>query len=149
MKRAILTIAIVAMGLTATFAQDTTRRARMNRPKLTAEQRAERSTAVMEKKLALTADQKTKVYAIELDRAKKAEAMWTTEAKDRKAKRDEMKASMQKSKADLENVLTAEQKTKLEAFRAEGREKAGKMREGLRKGKGDKKPVVSNPPSQR
>ena len=38
MKKAILTIAIAVMGLTAAFAQDTTKRARRAMPKMTAEQ---------------------------------------------------------------------------------------------------------------
>jgi len=141
-------MAIAVMGFTAVFAQDSTRRARREMPKLTAEQRAEKATGMMEKKLNLSADQKKKVYAIELDRAKKMEAYRNEDKSALKGKMKERKADMDKSKAELDGVLNAEQKTKLEAFRAEAKEKAGKMRKGLGKGKRDKAPVVSNPPVQ-
>jgi len=36
----------------------------------------------------------------------------------------------------------------MDAFRAEAKEKAGKMRRGLGQHKKDKAPVVSNPPAQ-
>ncbi|WP_133248498.1 hypothetical protein [Pedobacter yonginense] len=148
MKKAILTIAIAVMGFTAAFAQDTTKRARREMPKMTAEQRAEKATAGMEKRLGLTADQKTKVYQVELDRAKKMDAMRTGNPADMKSKRGEMKASMDKAKADLDNILTAEQKTKMETLRAEQREKMKDRKPGMGRGKKDKTPVVSNPPSQ-
>jgi len=135
MKKAILTIAIAVMGFTAVFAQDTTRKARREMPKLTAEQRAEKATAGMEKRLGLTADQKTKVYQIELDRAKKMDAMRTGNPADMKAKRGEMKASMDKTKADLDNILTPEQKTKMEALRSEAKEKMKDRKPGMGRGK--------------
>ncbi|MBC6110480.1 hypothetical protein ACFOG5_05075 [Pedobacter fastidiosus] len=148
MKRAILTIAIAVMGFTAAFAQDTTRKARREMPKMTAEQRAEKATAGMEKRLGLSADQKTKVYQVELDRAKKMDAMRTGNPADMKGKRGEMKASMDKSKADLDNILTSEQKTKMEALRAEQKGKMKDRKPGMGRGKKDKAPVVSNPPTQ-
>lgn len=147
MKRAILTVAIAVMGFTAAFAQDTTRKARREMPKMTAEQRAEKATASMEKKLSLTADQKTKVYQVELDRAKKMDALRTGNPADMKAKRGEMKASMDKSKADLDNILTPEQKTKMETIRAEQKEKMKDRKPGMGRGRQDKAPVVSNPPT--
>ena len=90
-------MAIAVMGFTAVFAQDSTKRVRREMPKLTAEQRAEKTTAMMEKRLSLTADQKTK----------------------------------------------------LDAFRSEAKEKMKdrKPGEGRGRGKKDKAPVVSNPPS--
>lgn len=149
MKRAILTIAIAVMGLTAAFAQDSTKRARRPMPKMTAEQRAERVTAKMEKELSLTADQKTKIYAIELENAKKMDTWRSADQGDMKGKMKERKAAMDEQKAKIDGVLTADQKTKLDAFRAEAKEKAGKMRKGFDRGdKKGKKPVVSDPPAQ-
>lgn len=148
MKKLILTVAIAVMGFTAVFAQDSTKRVRREMPKLTAEQRAEKATNVMEKKLSLSADQKKKVYAVELDRAKKMDAYRNEDKSAIKGKMKERKADMDKSKAELDGILNAEQKTKLEAFRAEAKEKAGKMRKGMGRGKKDKAPVVSNPPAQ-
>ncbi|WP_316737340.1 hypothetical protein [Pedobacter aquatilis] len=148
MKKLILTMAIAVMGVTAVFAQDSTRRARRPMQNLTVEQRAERATNAMDKKLSLTADQKTKVYAIELDRAKKMDVFRTEDKSAMKDKMKSRKADMEASKAQLDNVLTADQKTKMDAFRAEAKEKGEKMRKGLGKGRKDKAPVVSNPPAQ-
>ncbi|AZI27162.1 hypothetical protein EA772_18140 [Pedobacter sp. G11] len=148
MKKAILTIAIAVMGLTAAFAQDSTKRVRKPMPKMTAEQRAEKATARLEKELSLTADQKTKIYAIELENAKKVDAFRSADQADRKEKMKEGRATMQAQKAKIDAVLTAEQKTKLEAIRAEAREKGEKMRKGMGRRDRDKAPVVSNPPAQ-
>ncbi|WP_293309371.1 hypothetical protein [Pedobacter sp. UBA5917] len=149
MKKAILTIAIAVMGLTAAFAQDTTKRERRAMPKMTAEQRAEKVTAKLEKQLSLTADQKTKIYAIELENAKKMDAWRTADKSDIKVKMKERKAAIDEQKAKVDAVLTADQKTKMDAFRAEAKEKGDKMRKGFGgRGKKDKEPVVSNPPSQ-
>ena len=149
MKKAILTIAIAVMGLTAAFAQDTTKRVRRAMPKMTAEQRAEKVTARLEKQLSLTADQKTKIYAIELENAKKMEAWRSADQGDMKGKMKERKAAFDEQKAKIDGILTAEQKTKMDAFRAEAKEKGEKMRKGMGgRGKKDKAPVVSNPPAQ-
>jgi len=149
MKKAILTLAIAVMGLTAAFAQDTTRRERKPMPKLTAEQRAERFTSRLEKQLSLTADQKTKIYAIELENAKKMDAFRSADQTERKEKMKQGKAVMEQQKAKIDAILTAEQKTKMEAFRAEAKEKGRNMRNHPGKGRrGDKAPVVSNPPTQ-
>lgn len=148
MKKAILTIAIAVMGLTAAFAQDSTKRVRRQMPKMTAEQRAEKATARLDKALTLTADQKTKIYAIELENAKKVDSWRTADQADRKEKMKEGRAVMQAQKAKIDGVLTADQKTKMEALRLEAREKGDKMRKGMGKGKRDKAPIVSNPPTQ-
>jgi protein CpxP len=148
MKKAILTIAIAVMGFTAAFAQDTTKRARRQMPKMTAEQRAEKATARLEKELSLTADQKTKIYAVELENAKKVETWRSADQGDMKGKMKERKEAMQAQKAKIDGILTAEQKTKMEAMRLEAREKGDRMRKGMGKGKRDKAPVVSNPPTQ-
>ena len=145
MKKAILTIAIAVMGFTAAFAQDSTRRAKKQMPKLTAEQRAEKATSRLEKELNLTADQKKKIYAVELENAKNMETWRKAEEGARKGKMDERKVVLDKQKAKIDGILTAEQKTKMEAFRAEAREKGGKMHRGMRhgdrKGKGPEAPT--------
>lgn len=147
MKKAILTIAIAVMGFTAAFAQDSTKRNRKPMPKMTVEQRAAKATDRLEKQLSLTADQKTKIYAIELENAKKMESRRSAEQKVMKEKMTERKAEMDAQKAKVNSILTAEQKTKLEASRAEAREKGHKMRRGMGgKGKrGDKAPTTVAP----
>jgi len=149
MKKAILTVAIAVMGLTAAFAQDTTKHARRAMPKMTAEQRAEKVTSRLDKQLSLTSDQKSKIYAIELENAKKMEARRSADKGDMKGKMKERKAAMDEQKAKIDAVLTTDQKTKMDAFRAEARERGEKMRKGMgNRGKKDKEPVVSNPPAQ-
>ena len=148
MKRAILTIAIAVMGLSAAFAQDTTKRARRQMPKMSAEQRAEKVTARLEKELNLTADQKTKIYAIQLENAKTMDTWRNADQGDMKGKMKDRKAAMQAQQGKIDAILTADQKTKMDAFRAEAKEKMGKMRLGMGKGRKDKAPVVSNPPTQ-
>jgi len=148
MKKAILTIAIAVMGLSAAFAQDSTKRVRRQMPKMTAEQRAEKTTARLEKELNLTADQKSKIYAVELENAKKMDSWRSADRGDMKGKMKDRKEAMQAQKAKIDGILTAEQKTKMEAVRAEAREKGDRMRKGMGRGKRDKAPVVSNPPVQ-
>ncbi len=149
MKKAILTIAIAVMGFTAAFAQDSTRRPRKQMPKLTAEQRAEKTAARLEKELNLTADQKKKIYAVELENAKKMETWRKADQGDRKGKMEERKADLDKQRGKIDGILTAEQKTKMEAFRAEAREKGGKMHRRMRHGdRRDKGQEVPTPPTK-
>ncbi len=148
MRKLILTMAIAVIGFTAVFAQDSSKRIKRPMAKFTAEQRAKRATGAMEKKLNLTAEQKTKVYTLELDRAKKMDAFRSEDKSAMKGRLKDMKADREKSNADLDKILTADQKTKLEAFRAEAKEKGNKMRKGMGRGGRDKAPMVSNPPAQ-
>ena len=149
MKKAILTIAIAVMGFTAAFAQDSTRRPRKQMPKLTAEQRAEKTTARLEKELNLTADQKKKIYAVELENAKKMETWRKADQDDRKGKMEERKADLDKQRGKIDGILTADQKAKMEAFRAEAKEKGGKMHRGMRHGdRRDKGQEVPTPPTK-
>ncbi|WP_443939368.1 hypothetical protein [Pedobacter sp. MW01-1-1] len=144
MKKAILTIVIAVMGFSAAFAQNGAKRKQL--ANLTAEQRAERATAGLDKQLSLSADQKTKVYAIQLERAKKMDAYKGEDKAALKENKKEIKALLEKSQSDLDAVLTPEQKTKYEAFKAE---KKGEMKKGHGKdGKKAPAPVVSNPPAQ-
>lgn len=111
MKRIVLTLAIAFIGLTATFAQST------GKQKMTPEQRAEKSTAKLEKELTLTADQKQKIYAVELDKYKQTEAWHKQTSADRKAKKDQHMASKKETDAKIDKVLTPDQKKKLEDLR--------------------------------
>lgn len=111
MKRIVLTLAIAFIGLTATFAQST------GKQKMTPEQRAEKSTAKLEKELTLTADQKQKIYAVELDKYKQTEAWHKQTSADRKAKKDQHMASKKETDAKIDQVLTPDQKKKLEDLR--------------------------------
>lgn len=111
MKTIVLTLAIAFIGLTSTFAQNT------GKQKMTPEQRAEKSTAKLEKELTLTTDQKQKIYAVELDKYKQTEAWHKQSSADRKAKKDQYIASKTETDAKIDQVLTPDQKKKLEVLR--------------------------------
>jgi protein CpxP len=149
MKKLILTMAIAAMGFTATFAQDTTKRVRKQMPKLTIEQRAEKATASIDKKLNFTADQKAKFYQLQLDRAKKFEALKTADDAKKKDRFKTFKAESEAYNKEVDAILTPEQKTKFEAMKAEMKNKFKDGKHGgMRRGGKDKAPLISNPPKQ-
>ncbi|MBB5634869.1 Spy/CpxP family protein refolding chaperone [Pedobacter cryoconitis] len=108
MKRIVLTLAIAIIGLTSAFAQTT------GQQKLTAEQRAEKSTAKLDKMLTLTADQKQKIYAVELDKYKQSEAWHKQSTADRKAKKDQHATARKETDVKIDQILTADQKKKME-----------------------------------
>lgn len=123
MKKLILTIAIAAVGFTAAYAQDSAKKVRSAMPKMTIEQRAERSTAMLDKKLNLSADQKTKVYAIQLEKAKKMEALHKDRKETAKLKNETRAAELKTANDKLQNVLNPEQKEKLATIKTGAKEK--------------------------
>ena len=87
----------------------------------TPEQRAQKQTEMMKEKLALTADQLPKVEAINLDAAKKGQAIFTgsqPRAEKLKAARDIQQAK----EAALKDVLTPDQFTQYQSARDEYKE---------------------------
>ncbi|MDQ7949421.1 MAG: hypothetical protein REI78_03460 [Pedobacter sp.] len=133
MKKLVYTVALVVMGFTASYAQQ---RGDHGRPQGTPEQRAEKQAAALQTKLGLTAEQKQKVQALELERIKKGEEWRKSDEGDRKGKMEERKAFMKASKDKMDAILTAEQRTKLDAERAQMKDR---MKEG-RDGKGPRGP---------
>ena len=133
MKKSLLLLAAMAFG-TASFAQTTPaatatrlpthRGHRMGKGEhKTPEQRAEQRTAMLTKKLSLTADQQVKVQQIMLAQAQEGQALKTKyPAKEqRQALRQEMQAGHAKYQAQLQGVLTADQYGKLAALKKEHR----------------------------
>ncbi|WP_316784375.1 hypothetical protein [Pedobacter frigiditerrae] len=137
MKKILYTIALVVMGITASYAQ---KRERTGRENQTPEQRAEKAATALQQKLSLTADQKQKVQQIELDRIKKNEEWRKADEGTMKGKMEERKAYMKASKDKMDAILTADQKKTLEASRAEMKDKM-KDRKG---GKGPRGPRPGN-----
>jgi protein CpxP len=135
MKKSLLLLAALAFATTS-FAQTaptttqlpTHRVHRMGQgqPK-TPEQRADRHTALLTKKLALTADQQPKVRQILLAQGQEAQALRAKyPAKEqRQAHRQEMKAGRAKYQAQLQAVLSADQYGKLTAMQKEHHHKGG------------------------
>lgn len=124
MKKLFLTFAIALMGFTASFAQQP------GKTKMTPEQKAVKSTAKLEKELSLTGAQKQKIYAIELDKYQKAEEWHKQNHEARKAQKDQHEALKKATDAKFDQVLTADQKKKMEVIRAEKKEKKGKHHKG-------------------
>lgn len=141
MKKLIYTVALVVMGITASYAQKPGRE--LGKPKGTPEQRAEIAATAMQQKLGLTADQKVKIQQIELDRIKKSEEWRQKDAGNMKDKMEERKSFMKANKDKMYAILTPDQQKTYEASRKEMR---GKFRDGKgRKGsKKDKSPAPAS-----
>jgi protein CpxP len=146
MKKIFYTIALVVMGITASYAQ---KRERAGRENQTPEQRAEKAATALQQKLSLTADQKQKVQVIELDRIKKNEEWRKADENAMKGKMEERKTFMKASKDKMNAILTADQKKTLEASRAEMKDKmkdrkGGRGPRGPRPGDGTPPPPTKN-----
>jgi Spy/CpxP family protein refolding chaperone len=141
MKKSLLLLAAMAFT-TASFAQvpatptqlPTHRVHRMGDHKKgdhqakTPEQRADHHTAMLTKKLSLTADQQPKVRQILLAQAQEAKALKeqypTTDQ--RKTRHEAMKSGQAKYQAQLQAVLKPDQYSKLLAMKQERHHKGGK-----------------------
>lgn len=108
MKKYILTIALFIAFLGTSFAQ-----------KMSAEDRAKKVTEKMVKDLALTADQKTKIYDATLERVKAQDALREAAGEGNKPDQEQMKATNQKFSKTLKATLTEEQQTKMAEMRAQ------------------------------
>lgn len=123
MKKLFLTLAIAVIGFTAGHAQTAT-----HHEKATPAQKAEKSTDKLQKELSLNADQKKKVYAIELDKFQKAEVLHKSGHAAKEDYKEKHKAIKKETDAKLDNVLNAEQKKKLDAIHAEKKAKKNKSK---------------------
>lgn len=122
MKKLFLSLAIAALSITAGYAQHTGPKAR-----LSPEEKATKSTAKLEEKLALTAGQKQKVYAIELDKFRKSEDLHQHAKENKQSGKLQHDALKKETDVKLNALLTAEQKKKLaDSKAAKKAEKAGK-----------------------
>ena len=121
MKKILYTIAFVVIGFTASYAQKPGKA--QGKPKGTPEQRAEKAANVMQQKLSLSADQKSKVMQLELDRINKSDEWRKLDDGTMKTKGEERKAFMKANKDKMDAILTPEQKKIAEASRIEMRDK--------------------------
>jgi Spy/CpxP family protein refolding chaperone len=133
MKKYILTIGLFVAIVANTFAQKGQQK--------TPEERAQKSTEMMEKNLSLTADQKTKIYAASLERMKAMEVLRTAAGEGNKPDQEQMKAISQKFNKVVKETLTAEQNAKMEEERANRPRPNG---EGRPKPEGEAKPKSDN-----
>lgn len=96
----------------------------------TPEERAQRATDVMAKKLALTADQKAKVYAINLEDMRKPKAK---HVKGEKRDMSAIKVAMDARDSKINNILDEKQRVSYKEWK-EKRKQGMKHRDGKRKG---------------
>jgi len=107
MKKLMVTAAIVISSITISFAQQD-----KTREQKTPEERAQTITNHMEKKLALTSEQKEKVYQINLERAKNMTEFRNEQMEYRKKQIETRKTLLEQSDNKISAVLTdAQQKT--------------------------------------
>ena len=134
MKRLMITAALVASLISLGYSQDKPERprregARTERPggeqrqARTPEERAQSATDALEKKLALNADQKAKVYALNLERAERMEKNMKSEREFRKAQMEKQRSLMEESDKKLSKILTEEQKKSYEDMKNQSRER--------------------------
>lgn len=91
---------------------------------------AKRQTDKMKEELDLTAEQLPKVEALNLMYAEKMKVARDASDGDREAMRDSIRPMMKEKDVALKEILTADQWTKLEAWRKEAREN-GRRRRGI------------------
>ncbi|MDB5119958.1 MAG: hypothetical protein JWN56_1176 [Sphingobacteriales bacterium] len=127
-----ITAAILISSICISFAQEKT--STDNRERKTPEERAQLMTNGLEKKLALSADQKAKVYQINLERAQKMNEFQSSNSntEDRKKQMEVRKELMEESDRKLVEVLTEDQKKTYQELKDENKAK-------LKEQRGDKK----------
>lgn len=113
----------------------------------TPEERANGLTNRMTEKLGLTEDQKAKVYAINVDMAKKNDEIRHNTALTKEDRRAQLKANYLERKSQYKTVLTAEQFAKYESWEKEKKAKHQENK-GKGKGKGKGKKGSTPPPSE-
>ncbi|MXV50646.1 hypothetical protein GS399_06645 [Pedobacter sp. HMF7647] len=92
----------------------------------TPEERAQKNTDALVSKLKLTDDQKSKIYTINLDQAKKVDSLFKAPG-DMQEKRPAMMALRQTSDTNIKAVLTDDQKKEYDSWLEERR---SQMRNG-------------------
>ncbi|MES2829906.1 MAG: hypothetical protein V4687_17235 [Bacteroidota bacterium] len=134
MRKLIFTaILFMSMGSIA-FAQ----KADGGRQKKSSEERAQHATDMLDKKLSLNADQKAKIYALNLEGFKKAKG-----TNENREKRDfaRMKANLDERDNKINSILNDQQRVtykELKAKRMENIKEHSKKRRGNRTDKGEK-----------
>lgn len=98
----------------------------------TPEERAERVTNKMAEELALSEEQKKKIYQINLDHAKKRQVEMDARREEMKAKRTAMEADLKAQNQEIEAVLTPDQRVKWGDVKADGRKKVDENHRGSR-----------------
>ncbi len=128
MKQLMITASLLVSLVSAGYSQS-----RDEKQNKTPEERAQYATNAMEKNLNLTADQKSKVYEINLERAKKMDELKSTAKAGRKERLKAQKKLMEDNDAQMKGVLAPEQQKPYEDFKMHAKEKMKNSREGRRR----------------
>ncbi|MBC7757924.1 MAG: hypothetical protein H7069_03640, partial [Phormidesmis sp. FL-bin-119] len=133
MKRLMVTTALVASLISLGYSQEKAGRqrnegARIEQPNndrqpRTPEQRAQMATDALEKKLSLTAEQRAKVYALNLERAEKMDKSMKSEREFRETQMKNKKAVMDESEKELSKVLNKEQQKSYDEMKKQSGER--------------------------
>ncbi|PWG81725.1 hypothetical protein [Pararcticibacter amylolyticus] len=121
MRKNFLFIALLAGSVSLSQAQP--------RQMGTPEERAERQTAMLEKQLKLTADQKAKIYTVILTQAKETDSLRTAArnaGEDRQAMWSKMQEIQKKHSGNISSLLTADQKKTYDQWLEEMRSRRGR-----------------------
>ena len=140
MKKIMITAALVASLITLGYTQDKSERSspqrkgidkpREERQVRTPEERAQHITDALEKKLNLSAEQKAKVYALNLERAGRMEKMMKSDREFRKSQMEKQESYRDETDKKLNQILSAEQQKSYQDMKKESREKMKGRRHG-------------------
>jgi Spy/CpxP family protein refolding chaperone len=145
MKKTLILLAALAFTSAGTsFAQTaapaatqaTKMKAKQNKPKKSPQQKADHGAAKMAKELGLNADQEARIEKILLARQQELKPLKEKYGQDRKAGQSEMKAVKDRYKAQIKEVLTAEQYAKYEQLKDDQKGKGRAQGQGKMKMKG-------------
>ena len=132
MKKVIFVFAILISSMTL-FAQDA-------KPKKTPEQRATMYVKELTTELSLTADQSSKIKAVQLESLTKLDTLKAkASAGDKKAGKKEAKETTEAANASIKAILTDAQKAKFDAWVEAKKEKMKNKEGGKGKGKKEEK----------
>jgi Spy/CpxP family protein refolding chaperone len=137
MKRVILVLA-VALSTISVFSQD-------GKSKKTTEQRAEMYVKELTTELSLTANQSSKIKAVQLESLSKLDSIKAKATDgDKKAGKKEAKAVIDAANASIKAILTDEQKPKFDAWVEARKEKMKNKNGGKEKEKKENKEDKEN-----
>jgi len=125
MKKTLLIAAVFSLTIFGVSAQRG-----QQKTMLSPEERAEKLSAKMSEQLELSEDQKNQIYQINLDNATKRQAEMEARKEEMRAKRAAMMEKNKGQQAQIEAILTPEQKTKWAELRDENLERRNTIRDG-------------------
>ncbi|MDR2564190.1 MAG: hypothetical protein LBC98_09680 [Prevotellaceae bacterium] len=122
--------------------------AQPRRERRSAEERAKNQTEQLDKSLTLTADQKTKVEAVNLELAKKADKLMESSDRNSEKFREQLQEQETTRDAKYKEILTAEQYAKYTKAKEERRRDFASRGRGTRGERGNRNAPAPTPPAK-